>query len=332
MAKHDKDQLLDLFQNASIRREAMAKATGEARRDTQAQPPMPRWRKRLAALEQRTANLPWRKIGKGVGAGVLLVALVFGWQHRGVLNDHATRLIAEATGATVQRIEVVGLTYTQPQEVLTALRLQRGSSLVGFDASAARTRLEALPWVRLASVERQLPATVRVEVYEHLPLARMISESVVLVLNPEGEPIVADSANQFGNLPLLQGEGAPTQAAALFDALKPYPNLLAQLREATWVGQRRWDLTFVSGVTVMLPEEGDDKGLDLLNQLEEARHVLTLNDGTVDLRLPDRIVLRLPETVGMTPVTVAPVSTPSTTATTTPTANTSPSSVGGTQE
>lgn len=313
MAKHDKDQLLDLFQNASIRREALAKATGEERRDKNAPPPLPRWKQALVKFEQRVGKLPWPKIGKGAAMAVGVLVLVLGWQHRAYLNDHATRLIAEATGATVQRIEVVGLTYTQPQALLGALRLQRGSSLVGFDAADARARLEQLPWVRLATVERQLPATVRVQVYEHIPLARMISDSLVLVLNPEGQTIIADSANQFSHLPLLQGEGAPAQAAALFDALKPYPNLLAQLREATWVGERRWDLTFVSGVTVMLPEGEAERGLNLLNQLEEARHVLTLNDGTVDLRLEDRIVLRLPETVGVTPVTTPPAAASGTT-------------------
>ena len=313
MAKNDKDQLLDLFQNASIRREALSKATGEERRDRNAQPPLPRWKQILVKFEQRVGKLPWPKIGKGAAIAVGVMVLALGWQNRAFLNDHATRLIAEATGATVQRIEVVGLTYTQPQALLDALRLQRGSSLVGFDASEARARLEQLPWVRVATVERQLPATVRVQVYEHIPLARMISDSLVLVMNPEGRTIIADSANQFGHLPLLQGEGAPAQAAALFDALKPYANLLAQLREATWVGERRWDLTFVSGVTVMLPENEAERGLNLLNQLEEARHVLTLNDGTVDLRLEDRIILRLPETVGVTPVTTPPAAASGTT-------------------
>ena len=317
MARDDKDQLIDLFQNASIRREALSKSLGEERPDPNARPALPTWRKTLASLEQKAAHLPWKRIGQGVGIVVLAVVLAVGWHNRTTLNDHATRLIAEATGATVQRIEVVGITYTQPQALLTALKLERGSSLVGFDAAKARARLEQLPWVRLASVERQLPATVRVQVYEHIPLARMISETsplgAVLVLNPEGVPIIADSANQFSHLPLLQGEGAPQHASALFDAIKPYPNLLAQLREAIWVGGRRWDLTFVSGVTVMLPEDAAERGLSLLQQLEEARHVLTLNDGTVDLRLPDRIVLRLPETVGVTPVTTPPAAASGTT-------------------
>lgn len=301
--KYERESLGDLFQNAEIRREAMAAATGEARPDKDATPPLPAWRRWLATQEQRVAAWPWRVVGQSVLLLVMVGLSYGGWHYRAWLNDKITTAIAEATGATVQKIEVTGLTHTSQAELLQALGLGRGSSLVGFDASAARARIEQLPWVRLASVERQLPATVRVRIYEHLPLARVISGSDVLVLNQQGQVVIADTNNAFVGLPLLQGEQAPAQAAELFGLLQPHPQLLGQLREATWVGGRRWDLRFVSGVTVMLPEGRTAEGIALLKRVEDARHVLTLNDGVVDLRLPDRIVLRLPETVAVTPVT-----------------------------
>jgi cell division protein FtsQ len=301
--KFERESLGDLFQNAEIRREAISAATGETRPGKDAAPPLPAWRKKLAKYETRIAALPWGQVRSTVILLVLVATAYWGWHNRAWLNDKITTAIAEATGATVQKIEVTGLTHTAQNDLLGALGLNRGSSLVGFDASAARARIEQLPWVRLASVERQLPATVKVQIYEHLPLARLISGSSVWVLNAQGQPVVADAANAFVGLPLLQGEGAPEHAAELFGLLQPHANLLTQLREATWVGARRWDLRFVSGVTVMLPEGREAEGVNLLTRLEAARHVLTLNDGVVDLRLPDRIILRLPETVAVTPVT-----------------------------
>ena len=303
MGRYDKEPLVDLFQNAGIRREAMAAATGDTKPGA---PELPTWRRRLMVLEGKVSALPWHRLTKTLLAVLMVGALVWGWQNRAWLNDRITTAIAEATGATVQKIEVTGLTYTPQEDLLRALGLQRGSSLVGFDAQAARGRIEALPWVRLASVERQLPAAVKVQIYEHAPLARILSGTEVWVLNLQGEPIVADGANAFVALPLIQGAGGPTQAAKLFGLLQPHANLMSQLQEAIWVGGRRWDLRFVSGVTVMLPEGREAEGVALLQKLEEARHVLTLNDGTVDLRLPDRIILRLPETVATTPVTQPP--------------------------
>ena len=264
----------------------------------------------LIKFETLVAGLPWLRIGRAAIA-LCVVAGGFGfWQYHTVATERVTGFVAEATGAVVERIVVSGAVYTGKDELQVALGLKKGDSLVGFDASSARERIEQLPWVRLASVDRMLPDRVNVTIYEHVPLARLVADGKIWVINKDGERIVADAANAFPGLPLLQGEGAAAHADELFAHLSNWPQLLGQLREAEWVGGRRWDLRFVSGVVVQLPEQdknfGTEQALPLLAKLEEARHVLTLNAGQVDLRLQDRVVLRLPDTVGATPVTNQP--------------------------
>lgn len=267
-------------------------------------PVLPRWQQWLLVVE----NWPWwtkaAQAGGGVVAVLVLLAMWWWWP---MLQDRAAQGLAQATGATVQSIPVTGAVHTDEAAILGALGLQKGASLVGFDARAARARLEQLPWVRLASVERLLPATVRVTLFEHAPLARLVAEGQIWVLNQDGARLVPDVANQFASLPLLRGEQAERAAPELFVAMANWPTLENQLREAVWVGDRRWDLRFASGLTVQLPEVAGNNGLAQplaeLAELEAARHVLSLPDGVVDLRLADRIVLRLPETVGPTPVT-----------------------------
>lgn len=264
----------------------------------------------LAKAEAKVAALPWLRIGQGVVAICVLAGGATFWKYRVVTGEYVTGYVAEATGAVVERIVVSGSVYTGKDELQAALGLKKGDSLVGFDASSARTRIEELPWVRLASVDRMLPDRVNVTIYEHVPLARLVADGKIWVINKDGERIVADADNAFPGLPLLQGEGAAAAADDLFAHLSNWPQLLGQLREAEWVGGRRWDLRFVSGVVVQLPEQdkdfGTEQALPLLAKLEEARHVLTLNAGQVDLRLQDRVVLRLPDTVGATPVTTKP--------------------------
>lgn len=261
----------------------------------------------LAKAEQRVVAWPWMRIGQGAAVVSLLVGGGMLWQVRGSVGESVTAYVAEATGAVVERIVVSGAVYTGKDDLQTALGLKKGDSLVGFDAGGARGRIEQLPWVRLASVDRMLPDRVNVTIYEHVPLARLVADGQIWVINKDGERIVADTGNAFPGLPLLQGAGAAEHAGELFAHLSNWPQLLGQLREAEWVGGRRWDLRFVSGVVVQLPEKtrefGTEQALPLLAKLEEARHVLTLNAGEVDLRLPDRVVLRLPEEVGATPVT-----------------------------
>ena len=56
------------------------------------------------------------------------------------------------------------------------------------------------------------------------------------------------------DLPLVIGPGANARAGQLKRILADAPTMQAQLASATWVGGRRWDLSFQSGEIVALPE------------------------------------------------------------------------------
>lgn len=265
----------------------------------------------LARVRAGVANTFTKRPGsKAVRMGamaVVVVALGFGWHNRAEIFDAAQTFIAQATDAQVETVQVEGAMHTAREDLLQALQIQRGEPLVGFNTSAARARLEQLPWVRLAAVEKQLPRAIHVVVYEHVPLARVMrDDGEIWVVNKDGRPVVPESGSRFAHLPLLEGDGAAAAAARLFGVLGQWPNLSTQLQRASYVGQRRWDLHFTSGVTVQLPEDNPHIALATLAELERARHVLTLPGGEVDLRLPDRVGLRLPANVGDTPVTKQP--------------------------
>ena len=225
---------------------------------------------------------------------VLLGVGAFGYTQRAELMPTVIDVIARASDARVQHIQVSGVQLTTRDELSDQLGLQKGDSLVTFKTADVRRRLESLPWVRLATVERRLPDTVRIDVYEHVPFARIQVDDTVWVANKAGDLLVEDTP-QFAGLPILTGAGAADQAPALFALLQSTPNFLAQLVEASRVGERRWDLRFKSGATVQLPEGNPQRALTWLKQLDETRHVLTLAGGDIDLRLEDRITLRMPE-------------------------------------
>jgi cell division protein FtsQ len=85
------------------------------------------------------------------------------------------------------------------------------------------------------------------------------------------------------------------------------PTLQAQLASATWVGGRRWDLSFQSGETVALPE-GERAARDALARFAKAdRSSGLLGRGLVrfDLRIPGKMIVRLPREPGE-PIMPAP--------------------------
>ena len=92
------------------------------------------------------------------------------------------------------------------------------------------------------------------------------------------------------------GEGAGKNAAQLFDQLTPFGELTQDLIAAIRVGDRRWTLKLASGLEIMLPDDNIAEALTSLAKLDRDKGVLKRDIAAVDLRLLDRVTVRLRET------------------------------------
>jgi cell division protein FtsQ len=76
------------------------------------------------------------------------------------------------------------------------------------------------------------------------------------------------------------------------DMLQDYPVVRNRLVAAEWIGGRRWSLTLDHGGAVHLPDKNVQNALNRLMDLERKRRILAVENQSIDLRLPDRILLR----------------------------------------
>ena len=65
-------------------------------------------------------------------------------------------------------------------------------------------------------------------------------------------------------LPLVDRPGAPEAAAGFIAKIKDHPELAARVKGYIRVAERRWDLRLENGITVKLPEAGEDQAIDEL--------------------------------------------------------------------
>ena len=254
----------------------------------------PRARGRWARLDdfcRRAARLP-RFAGAAAAIGFLLVALVYG----AVLAGHGRALAEALTGAVgleVETIRLTGLMEMNEFAVLEALELKDGASLAVYDVAAARARVEALPWIASASVSKFYPGTLAVEITESEPLAIWQRGGVVSLIDRDGAPIADTVGGRFAHLPLVIGNGANRAAGELIETLRRVPALAPRVRGAARVADRRWDLYLDNGVVVRLPETGMDAALASLHAMDVESGLLARDIAAVDLRLADRVLVRL---------------------------------------
>ncbi len=253
--------------------------------------------------KRRRVKPIWRNPILTAIAAVVLIggsASVTGWRvwKSGLLQENVERAKWMAisgtarTGFSVREIFVEGRYETGRQELLQALRLKRGAPILSFDPVAAKNRVEALPWVRAALIERQLPDVVYLRLHERRPMALWQRRGRFSLIDTRGETIPLKNIDQFANLIVIVGKDAPSHAAKLFEILASEPQLATRVKAAVRVGGRRWNLHLENKINIQLPENDAGAAWSHLAKMEKNHSLLERNLITVDMRLPDRIVVR----------------------------------------
>jgi cell division protein FtsQ len=264
-----------------------AKQNGKKGRKPARRPAPPRWLKPvvrggIAALAAGTivGGLWWfNSSGRAAAVGT--------WAH------HTAEQVGAGFGLAVRDILVQGRDESDRAAVLYAIGASRGEPILAFDPEAARRRLEALPWVRKATVERRLPDTIFVRLDERRPLALWQKDGQLALVDRDGEVIQRTDLARFSDLPLIIGTGAPQHAPALLAILATEPDLRSRVTAMTRVGDRRWTLTFDNGVELHLPEQDVGRAWAKFAATEHSQGLLNRDITAIDLRLPDRLVVRL---------------------------------------
>jgi cell division protein FtsQ len=259
-------------------------------------------RKKTGGGPRKRARPVWRG-PLGTATSVLTVAMLaagaggWSWQsgHMGRTADFAYgQLIALSAkaGLTVQEILVTGRRHSPRDALLAAVQLTRGAPTLGFDPHAAKVRIEALPWVRSASVQRLLPNTVVVRLVERRPLALWQNQGEFRLIDEHGDTIAIDRLDRFSDLLVVVGEDAPAHAGKLLDLLATQPGLRDRVKAAVRIGGRRWNLRLDNDIDVALPEEDPAGAWARLAAYERLHSILARDVNLVDLRLRDRLIVR----------------------------------------
>jgi len=233
---------------------------------------------------------------------VVMVALVVGGVWWGVASGVGARLVDQArwqaialsskVGFRVNEILVVGRSETTQKVLRKAMRLDRGAPILAYNLEEARDRIEALPWVRHATVERMLPDTILLTITERRALAIWQHKGAMALIDDKGDVILRSGLGRFADLVVVVGENAPVKTAELLATLDTQPELRRLVKAAVWVGGRRWNLRLAGDIDVRLPEGNAEAAWTRLAEYERAHRVLERDVQILDLRIPDRLIVR----------------------------------------
>jgi cell division protein FtsQ len=252
----------------------------------------PKWKLFLRRQRWMLRPLGWLcACGVAVAAGALLLRTAQPGSSIASVRERIGTMTAGA-GMRIRDIEIEGRANTPEPILRAALGVSKGDPIIGFSLEQARAQIEKLTWVAHATVERRLPDTIVVVLTERRPFAVWQFQDKYVLIDRDGQPVSNEELSKYHDLPLIVGAGAPVAARALLDALTDRPVIQEHVVAAMRIGERRWNLRLKNHADVLLPEDHEIEALDRLSALQRDIGLLDRPLQTIDLRLPDKLVLR----------------------------------------
>lgn len=261
-----------------------------------ARKPVQNTRRRRAPRPAEADGFPIWKIALAIF--IVLILTSSGWilyQHGRAWAVAAHEKFISVTanaGLRVEDIYIEGRKDLSREQLLAKIAVERGTPLFSVDTRAVQSRLLELQPVHDARVTRLWPDRLLVQIQERVPIALWQKDGKLMPIDRDGVALTYQRAENFSNLPVVVGDDAPKQTNELLAALDAYPELKSLVLGATYVGDRRWDLFLKSGMQIKLPEGDVAAGLKRLMDFANEQMIFGKPIAAVDLRLPDRVVVK----------------------------------------
>jgi cell division protein FtsQ len=244
-----------------------------------------------------------RRLPRGTGTVALALLMTATFSYGTVRGGHVEAVLAElsdardaianAFGFRITSIALAGGRALTREEILTTAGVTGRSSLLFLDATAARARLKANPWIAEATILKLYPGRLHIKVTEREAFALWQKDGKVAVISADGTVVESFVSQRFAKLPMVVGAGADVKAKGFLAIVDGFPVIRDQLQASILVADRRWNLRLKNGINIRLPEEGIEAALTTLLDLDRDKKLLSRDIDVVDLRLPDRVTVRL---------------------------------------
>lgn len=278
----------------TVKRAKSSRSRGVARRPARKRGGPSLWQRLLAAQP-----LPAVAVRRVIITGLLGLFGVAGWQAASVsgVNAYLSAELVDAVGRagfTVKRVHVVGANRVDNLRIYDIALNQTDRSMAAVDVAEVRRELLGYGWVADARVSRRLPDTLVIDLVERSPVAVWQDRGRYTLIDGNGRLLPGVDPASVPGLPVIVGRGARRQMPGLQSLLAAAPALRPRISGASWMGDRRWDLHFNTGETLVLPDDeaAAQRAFAEFARLDGVNRLLGRRIKRLDMRDPTRLVLR----------------------------------------
>jgi cell division protein FtsQ len=217
------------------------------------------------------------------------------------LLRYSYRVMHFNSGNVYGRINISGNKYTDYDDIANFARkyLVNGKDINNREMiESLKNEIQTLPWVNEVIISVSLEDSLNINIKEHQPFAIWedfsSGQDKKYIVSKDGKIIAVNNTEKFSDLVILAGKNAYKNVKSLFNILAIDPEISKNVYSATWVGSRRWDIRFESGLLIKLPSGNSDN--DMKNAWDSLIKIYNMPGSliglkTIDLRIAKKIYL-----------------------------------------
>jgi cell division septal protein FtsQ len=199
-------------------------------------------------------------------------------------------------GFKVDKIYINELSFVKITDVIDRLDFADNSPIVKLNKFANKKKLEESFWIDKANINILYPNIVKIHIIEKIPEFVWIYQNKYIALDKAGKILKILDKNElerFSGFILLAGENVRSVTDNLLNIIKIDLELHKFISKAIWVSNRRWNIEFIDGFTVKLPQEDSILAWQYFLKLNKEVNLLGKNIESLDLRVPEQTFMQL---------------------------------------
>ena len=194
----------------------------------------------------------------------------------------------------VTLVSIEGASPELAKAVRARIAVKLPVSSFDVDLTRIRAQAEALDAVETAELRVRAQGVLQVVIVERDPAVIWRTDDGLTMLDATGHRVAGLAARaDRPDLAVIAGQGADAATGEALEILAAAEPIRPRLRGLVRMGARRWDIVLDRGQRLMLPADDPVAALERLIALDQAEDLLARDILAVDLRVPQRPVLRL---------------------------------------
>jgi len=196
----------------------------------------------------------------------------------------------------ITRIDIPDVSADLAEQIRETSLVTLPVNSLEVNVAAVRDRVESLAAVERARVRAVAGGVLEIRAIERMPVAIWRGPDGLQLVDQNGVRVAEiDSRLRRADLPLIAGAGAEGQVPEALSLLAEARPIAARIRGLVRVGERRWDMVLDRDQAIRLPETDPMGALRRVLALQAADQALDRDISVLDLRNPERPMLRLTE-------------------------------------